>query len=1252
MQNNHAPLYVVRKKMNDSSFIELVVKQTCRRSSYDSEMGSRQSTEDSSSIYSLDFLKKLYDKPRDNLHKILKIPEPGFNGVGVKFGNGVSVDMNRAEKETFLEFLNKVKELAPPKSKYWLDVQHYVYYVYRKFATDNPDSNSEIIPDEFTTELRSFIKLLVDDDESQFFIRLYALVKEFCVFAQYNFTNVCKNPSLKILFYYYEAMLSAAKSISETLPEFEALLRKNYSICWIDFNNSIFINHFFEAEAVQKKIEEEFGANPDPEVQKMYQILHNLKNLWSTEQTRLTQLIESSILDVTSEDYDTEMAMFEEHRKLLSHNFWIDRPKDLKDGLDLSRLDHQLFRIVWDKKFQSPPSIIDRNGRCICEECLIAKYQLLFEEEMSEAFVLNGAKTTFCRKCGILVNFDCFIPHVKNHPEHRKLFGSANLSKIISEKLDLVNNISEQLSLTSLEEEILRDIEKTPVVTHRQMPEIEKAKVLEEFLKHRKDSPSSKAEVLNKNARNFIKIKKDIFNNGTGFTFKHSSSSIKKPDSPRDDSKLRELLKNGNINTQVCSKEVHCKHTWKHEDEPKPEPKKGCKGTCDHHKESKKCDCTYCEVFGTAASSHTHKKSELRDKLRIRLHQRREKRTKDTTFKSTTVTPTPAKPQVTKVVSNKVEERVPPPTAGVTSPAPIVQVSNPSPDLTNDDIHGLLNYIEGNTNIDKLAIAQKKAAKKERQRKKKEEERRKIEEEERRKQEEERRKEEERKRAEELAKQLEEKAKQKSLNNQSKKERKRNRKLAEAAKAQADVLEETIPAMVTIKRVTENGNSQPTVTITLKGSTPDQDKLLYTLVNGTETESKQIPQPETNNKSDKQRKTEAAAPATKKKTKKNKVEPPVQPQPSKNTNTPTIITKELKVTLALDPSNKKSENKKQNKVKNDVVTSASKPVRCNEKKEQEVNLPMLKLPPGITITKVEGPISNRTYKATNLQDQPPSSTINVGKSGVIVVDTEKLIQQNCSSEAPAKKKSRRKKKKAAPEAVSSTSGSQMITLKNPIFQNVNKPPETERSNMSNNECAPAAIFTSENGMVTIRSSRLQQSLNSGNGPPNGIITSMPMPMPVSSALSDLKPIIGKDVSGKNNFVKPVEPAAKLSTFNAQEILSGLPGIEITKVDKRSKKQDQDANKSASSSSSCQTAQVSIIPATNGDNKFILDKDDWTYDSVFTPKDILDDMDAEERELEAFKRFCQQSVPPKRKEKVAHLNVKDIVLKKKNDASCV
>lgn len=62
---------------------------------------------------------------------------------------------------------------------------------------------------------------------------------------------------------------------------------------------------------------------------------------------------------------------------------------------------------------------------------------------------------------------------------------------------------------------------------------------------------------------------------------------------------------------------------------------------------------------------------------------------------------------------------------------------------------------------------------------------------------------------------------------------------------------------------------------------------------------------------------------------------------------------------------------------------------------------------------------------------------------------------------------------------------------------------------------------------------------------------------------------------------------------------------------------------------------------------------WPFaESVFEPKDIdLEDgeMDDDERELEAFKRFCLQSVPPQRKEKV-HLNIKDIVLKKKSTAA--
>jgi len=42
-------------------------------------------------------------------------------------------------------------------------------------------------------------------------------------------------------------------------------------------------------------------------------------------------------------------------------------------------------------------------------------------------------------------------------------------------------------------------------------------------------------------------------------------------------------------------------------------------------------------------------------------------------------------------------------------------------------------------------------------------------------------------------------------------------------------------------------------------------------------------------------------------------------------------------------------------------------------------------------------------------------------------------------------------------------------------------------------------------------------------------------------------------------------------------------------------------------------------------------------------------DEDERELEAFKRFCFNTVPPERKEKVRiHLNVKDIFGKKSNN----
>ncbi|VEN37662.1 unnamed protein product, partial [Callosobruchus maculatus] len=154
-------------------------------------------------------------------------------------------------------------------------------------------------------------------------------------------------------------------------------------------------------------------------------------------------------------------------------------------------------------------------------------------------------------------------------------------------------------------------------------------------------------------------------------------------------------------------------------------------GPCEHGKDAKKCDCTYCEVFGSNVTSHVHKNNELRDRLRIRLHQRREKRTKDTNKhapsqdeKSANNPSAAINSAKLKTVISKVEERVPLPSSPTNiPPAPIVKSSDTafitSVPSEKDDIHGLVNYIEGNSALNKMELAQKKAAKKLRQRQKK-----------------------------------------------------------------------------------------------------------------------------------------------------------------------------------------------------------------------------------------------------------------------------------------------------------------------------------------------------------------------------------------------------------------------------------------------------------------------------------------------------------------------------------------------------
>lgn len=1287
-----------------SSFIELLVKQTCRRASHEFEMGSKHlsttqlvtNERDASGIYSLEFLKCLYDKPRDNIFKLLKATtdndQNNMKSNGLNWLN--SKEFSNAERRTLLEFLFKVKDMSPCNSKKWIDLHHYMHYVYRNFASIKPDPSTEILSPFFIAEMRDLVKTLLEEDESQLYLRVLALLREYCIFAQWNYSKSEGKRLITKLFYYYEAMLSAAKNLSTVFTEFEVIIYKNYSVCWIDFNTCVFIRYFFETDYVQNRIHQCLETQISPgDTPAMFGLLDDLKNLWIREQKRIRKINDDHSLVEGTVAYYIEEAMIGNHKKVLTSNFWMERSQQEKNDLDLKRLDHHFFRLLGDPFFHPAGPILDRNGQCICEECLIAKYECMLDtngDQVNDMVLKRANRLTYCRRCRSLVELNYFQRHINNHANtddnNKLMVNGIHSSRILTEKTNcgkLTNGdvaINEDSSKKIIDEKIPTHKITSNAQSFRNTCDIHFSKPLhdpsdlsctkiafEEFLKQRYNESSKDDPIFNKNIRNFIKIKKDIFNNTTNLSGKvvFDNSILKSPSSlsqkdGKDDDKVQcepniphKCEKPPITSTKLTTAKSTCDTPCKQE-----EAANICQGhgeVCDHQKEAKKCDCTYCEVFGSTVGNYTHKNNELRNRLRIRLHQRREKRTKDTCKNP----PSNANVSATnsakiKTAISKLEERVPLPSSPTNiPPTPSIKSSDSSITTSSStsgaaDIHGLVNYIEGNSALNKMELAQKKAAKKARQRQKKEVERIKAEEEQKRREEEIKRKEAEKKR--ELARKQAEKETSKAaaeaaatqalkeLKKKTKKERQtEKRRLAQQQRLEVGsleeksrVMEETIPAMVTIKRVVENGCSTPTVTITLKGSTPDQDKLLYTLVNGADNNS---------NKSNEMTDTNTHN-ALKKKKKQQK-----QPNPNEKSSeltTPEVVTKELKVTVSVEMNKNQQSNNAANKksIENNTKSGNDKKMKQSNINpslhQHDLPLPILCLPPGITITKVEAPVSNRNNQVPNMEGQN-GPTINVGKSGVIVVDTEKLIQQKPNtmpsqsklSKSAKKKKKKNNKKQETASCTTPNDDKKMITLKNPIFQSYQQPKPNQCVNKNVDNCAPAAIFTNENGMVTIRSTRLQQTLSNGRSVNPTPLTSIPQ-FRESSARSH----VFNQSQGSSDDV--------ISAFNAQEILSGLPGIEITKVDKRSIKSEPEVSKS------CETAQVSIIPASNGGDKFSLDKDDWLYESVFTPRDVLeDDMDAEELELEAFKRFCQQSVPPKRKEKVAHLNVADIVVKKKN-----
>ncbi|XP_050497548.1 DNA ligase 1-like isoform X1 [Diabrotica virgifera virgifera] len=602
-------------------------------------------------------------------------------------------------------------------------------------------------------------------------------------------------------------------------------------------------------------------------------------------------------------------------------------------------------------------------------------------------------------------------------------------------------------------------------------------------------------------------------------------------------------------------------------------------------------------------------KGEAREQVRDRFSHRRDRKAKGTKKPL----PTEKDHAQFKTVINKVEGRVPLPSlfSNIRPPAPNVETRDssssssastfPTPRIERQyrecEISPSGWYLEANLALAKMVIEDKKRAKKAKQRQKKEEERLIAEEEQRERDEENEIKQEEKEK--ELARRQEEmlKSREKALAAQqaikeqkkrSKKERQaenkrqlQQQKLEEERKEEERkrTVEETIPAMVTIKRVAESeGNA--TVTITLKGSTPEEDKLLDKLLNGPDDKgNKAVENPEPSKGSKKKKKQKQPVGAAK------------LPEPS-----PQVVPKEPKVIVALDASTK----------------------------------------PGI-VSNIDRPISVRNTQAANVEKEKCPSA-NISKPGVAKTEKQYVGKG-------AKKKTKQgntTNKKGKDTKVATASPEKMVTLKNPTFASFQQPSAKLILDKNAAESESATMFTNEDGRITIRRSDLNQQ------PPSraGASTIIPKQMLLEQAAA----------FSNTQMEDTLSDTAR--ALYVKERLSRLPGIEFTKNSLQSIDEfllaDQDMNNSVVLSAQVLEIINSLLKSqqktvgTNIDIQKVLEYISAAKtDSMFLPMEtIAEDLDSEESEVEAFKRFCLESVPKETKEKAEHLNVSDKVFKKK------
>jgi len=388
--------------------------------------------------------------------------------------------------------------------------------------------------------------------------------------------------------------------------------------------------------------------------------------------------------------------------------------------------------------------------------------------------------------------------------------------------------------------------------------------------------------------------------------------------------------------------------------------------------------------------------------------------------------------------------------------------------------------------------------------------------------------------------------------------------------------------MVTIRRIMQPNLSEPVVTVTLKGETSDNDRVLFTMVNG-----QVIPANKSGSSSNSNSRTTTTTTP--------KMSVPTPPQPEK----PAVSKKKQK----------KLERKKQKKLEKKEAENAQLEALSRPKFNQhaftnpstvrgdggnDFTLDNFRLPPGITLTRVQGSANHHH------PELPMRVTANYKDSSV-----------------------------SANMNVNNAARSNPIIVTSPLV----KPKLKESSG-----------GLSTPNVIVVDTRKIQHQQTEQHPPPPPPPRVQMQSVGVQTGEDDLL----DDHLTKKQRKKQRQWEKKQQLLRQQENVVSAQMAALHINTQKPKKKTSSSTTTATTTSTTSTKKKKKKGAPQAS------EDKWE-ENIFVPKSDLDlergDMDDDERELEAFKRFCFNTVPPERKEKVRiHLNVKDIFGKKSSSSN--